>query len=61
MQRTTYAAYTNIALALAYTYIHLLANHPYNLDAFLAPFLPSDPSKVKLYNYYFKTLEYIAT
>lgn len=61
MQHTTYAIYTNIALALAYAYLHLLVTQPTSLEAFLQPLTPTDSSNIRLFNYYFKTLEYIAT
>ncbi len=61
IQRTTYAAYTNVTLAMAYIYLSVLATHPSSLDDFLRPFIPVDPSQSYLYNYYFKTLEYVAT
>ena len=56
-----YATYTNISLALSYLYIHLLARQQASIETYLAPLIPSDASHIKLYNYYFKTLEYIAT
>lgn len=59
-QNSSYGAYTNVALALAYTYLHLLAIQPSSLDVFLSPFIPNSPEQARLYNIYFKTLEYIA-
>jgi hypothetical protein len=59
-QVTTYATYTNIALALSYTYLHSLFMHPTSLEDYLKPLRPSDPAHVRLFNYYFKTMEYVA-
>ena len=63
IQKACYATYTNISLALAYTYLHSLAMtvESTKLDSFLGPLTPPDVSQIKLYNYYFKTLEYVAT
>lgn len=60
MQHTSYATYTNISMALSYIYLYLLTQQNASLETFLAPLVPKDPSHAKLYNYYFKTLEYIA-
>lgn len=61
MQNSSYAAYTNIALALAYTYLHLLTLHLHPIEGYLSALKPDTSENIKFYNIYFKTLEYIAT
>lgn len=61
LKKPAYASYTNIALSLAYTYLQLLARNPTSLQTFLEPLFPKQENQKYLFNYYYKTLEYIAT